>query len=166
LFQAKVKNTEFKVNPISENEIEINGEVLPINLVSISDKKSHLILKNKSYNIEIIDTNIDKKTVTLKVNNNSYIVEVKNKFDLLLSKLGMSSMTTKVIKNIKAPMPGLVIDVITKVGDEVKEGDNLLILEAMKMENVIKSPIEGKIKAIVISATDTVEKNQLLVEFE
>ena len=166
MFQAKVKNTEFEVNPISENEIEINGEVFPIDLVSISDRKSHLIFKNKSYSIEIIDTNTDKKTVTLKVNNNSYVVEVKNQFDLLLSKLGMSNMTAKVIKNVKAPMPGLVIDVITKVGDEVKEGDNLLILEAMKMENVIKSPIEGKIKSIAINATDIVEKNQLLVEFE
>ena len=63
-------------------------------------------------------------------------------------------------------MPGLVVDILKKSGDEVSEGENLLILEAMKMENVIKSPINGVIKSIGVKAKDTVEKNQLLISFE
>ena len=75
-------------------------------------------------------------------------------------------MTTKVVKEVKAPMPGLVVSVIATKGQEVKEGDSLLILEAMKMENVLKSPVDGVIKNIKIEETNTVEKNEILIEFE
>lgn len=166
MFQAKVKNTEYKVDVISKSEIEINGEVLSFDLATISKNKSHIILKNKSFNIEFVSKDEEKKLVTIKVNNNPYTIELKDKFDLLLSKLGLSNLTNKVIKDIKAPMPGLVISVLKNAGDSVKEGENILILEAMKMENVIKSPVEGVIKSIAVSPSNTVEKNQILVEFE
>lgn len=166
MFKVKLKNKEYEVSPISENEIEVNGEQLIFDLATISATKSHIILNNKSYNIEIVSVNDEKKEITLKINNNPYTVSIKNQYDILLSKLGMSNLTTKVIKDVKAPMPGVVIETVVKQGDEVKEGNSLLILEAMKMENVIKSPINGKIKSIVVKPKDTVEKNQLLVEFE
>lgn len=166
MFQAKVKDSEYNVNIISDTEIEVNGKVLTIDLVPIAKNKSHIIFNHKSYSIELVDKDIEKKIVTVKINNNSYSVELKDKFDLLLSKLGLSNLTNKVIKEIKAPMPGLVISVLKSIGDSVKEGENLLILEAMKMENVIKSPIEGVIKNIAVSPSNTVEKNQILVEFE
>jgi biotin carboxyl carrier protein len=166
LFQAKVKDTEYKVDVISQSEVEVNGEVLSLDLATISKNKSHIILNNKSFNIEFVSRDEEKKLITIKVNNNPYTIQLKDKFDLLLSQLGMSNLTTKVVKEIKAPMPGLVISVLKSVGDTVKEGENVLILEAMKMENVIKSPIDGVIKSIIVSPSNTVEKNQILVEFE
>lgn len=166
MFQAKVKDKEYSVNVISNSEIEVNGEVLSFDLASIAKNKSHIILNNKSFNIEFVSKDEQKKLITIKVNNNAYTVELKDKFDLLLSKLGLSNLTNKVVKEIKAPMPGLVISVLKSPGDVVKEGENILILEAMKMENVIKSPIEGVIKSVAVSPSNTVEKNQILVEFE
>lgn len=166
MFQAKVKDKEYSVNIISNSEIEVNGEVLSFDLASIAKNKSHIILNNKSFNIEFVSKDEQKKLITIKVNNNAYTVELKDKFDLLLSKLGLSNLTNKVVKEIKAPMPGLVISVLKSPGDVVKEGENILILEAMKMENVIKSPIEGVIKSVAVSPSNTVEKNQILVEFE
>lgn len=166
MFQAKVKDKEYSVNVISNSEIEVNGEVLSFDLASIAKNKSHIILNNKSFNIEFVSKDEQKKLITIKVNNNAYTVELKDKFDLLLSKLGLSNLTNKVVKEIKAPMPGLVISVLKSPGDIVKEGENILILEAMKMENVIKSPIEGVIKSVAVSPSNTVEKNQILVEFE
>lgn len=166
MFQAKVKDKEYSVNVISNSEIEVNGEVLSFDLASIAKNKSHIILNNKSFNIEFVNKDEQKKLITIKVNNNTYTVELKDKFDLLLSKLGLSNLTNKVVKEIKAPMPGLVISVLKNTGDVVKEGENILILEAMKMENVIKSPIEGVIKSVAVSPSNTVEKNQILVEFE
>jgi biotin carboxyl carrier protein len=62
-------------------------------------------------------------------------------------------------------MPGLVLSVLVKEGDEVKKGDNLFVLEAMKMENIIKSPADVTIKSIKIKASDKVEKNQVLIQF-
>jgi biotin carboxyl carrier protein len=70
------------------------------------------------------------------------------------------------MNQLKAPMPGLVIEYFVKEGDEVQAGDKLMILEAMKMENVIKATGEGKIKKLVVTKGNTVEKNQLLIEFE
>jgi len=164
--QAKVNNTEYKVEVISENEIMLNSEKKELDIISISDTKKHLILNHKSYEIEYVSFDKEKKTAILKVNNNPYTISIKDKFDLLLEDLGMNNMTTKVIKEIKAPMPGLVVSVEVEIGQEIKTGDSVLILEAMKMENVIKSPIDGVIKNIKIEPSNTVEKNQILVEFE
>jgi biotin carboxyl carrier protein len=63
-------------------------------------------------------------------------------------------------------MPGLILDINVKIGQKVKEDDPLLILEAMKMENVLTSPRDGIIKSISVSKGDAVNKNQLLIEFE
>jgi biotin carboxyl carrier protein len=62
-------------------------------------------------------------------------------------------------------MPGLIIDLKIKTGDIVKPGDPLLILEAMKMENILKSPGEGTIKNVKVKKGDNVEKGQVLIEF-
>jgi biotin carboxyl carrier protein len=100
------------------------------------------------------------------VNNSTYKVSLKDKYDLLLKELGMSNMATKVVKEIKAPMPGLVVSIEVEKGQSIKTGDAVLILEAMKMENVIKSPIDGVIKSIKAEKSATVDKNTVLIEFE
>jgi biotin carboxyl carrier protein len=80
--------------------------------------------------------------------------------------MGFDISSSKMIDEIKAPMPGLILEINVKVGQEVKENDALLILEAMKMENVLTSPRSGFIKSISAKKSDSVEKNQLLIEFE
>ena len=75
-------------------------------------------------------------------------------------------MNTQKVTDVKAPMPGLVLGVSVEIGQEVQKGDGLLILEAMKMENVIKSVGEGIVKAIHIEQGKAVEKGQLLIEME
>jgi len=78
----------------------------------------------------------------------------------------MDNLSNKKVSNLKAPMPGLVLDISTKEGETVKKGDTLLILEAMKMENAIKSPTDGIIKNIAINKGEAVEKNQVILNFE
>ena len=80
--------------------------------------------------------------------------------------MGFEVGATKQINDIKAPMPGLILDISVTVGQEVKEDEPLLILEAMKMENVFTSPRDGIIKSISVSKGDAVDKNDLLIEFE
>jgi biotin carboxyl carrier protein len=70
------------------------------------------------------------------------------------------------VNEIKAPMPGLILEINVAEGAEVKENDALLILEAMKMENVLNSPRDGVIKSISVAQGETVDKNALLIEFE
>jgi len=69
-------------------------------------------------------------------------------------------------KNVLAPMPGLIVSIGCKGGDEIKKHDGLLVMEAMKMENDIKAPVSGKVKNIFVEAGQSVDKGQKLVEFE
>ena len=69
----------------------------------------------------------------------------------------------RLTKYIGAPMPGLILDVVVSEGDEVEKGDKLLVLEAMKMENILKSPEDGSIKKIKVRKGKVVEKNDMLV---
>ena len=69
-------------------------------------------------------------------------------------------------EDVKAPMPGKILDVLVKVGDQVKEDDELLMLEAMKMENPIYAPADGTVKEIKVNTGDTVETDQILVVLE
>ena len=93
----------------------------------------------------------------------------QEKLDLLIKNikkiksLGIDAGAEKKINDIKAPMPGLVLKVLVKDGDVIKKGDNLLVLEAMKMENSIKAPADATIKAVKITAGDKVEKNQVMI---
>jgi biotin carboxyl carrier protein len=97
------------------------------------------------------------------VNNNIYSITAKDQFDILLDKLGLSSLNATKVSEIKAPMPGMVLKVFVSEGMEIKKGDNLFILEAMKMENIIKSPADVTVKTVKIKPGDKVEKGQLLM---
>lgn len=166
MIKAKVNQSEFDVEIVSENEVNLNSESKKMDIISLSESKKHLILDNKSYSIENVSFDKEKKEAVLKVNNRTYKVSLKDKYDLLLKELGMSNMATKVVKDVKAPMPGLVISIEVEKGQAVKAGDTILILEAMKMENVLKSPIDGIIKSIKAEKATTVDKNAVLIEFE
>jgi len=102
----------------------------------------------------------------VKVNNTIYDVVIQDEMDELIKAMGFEVGATKKINDIKAPMPGLILDINVTVGQEVKENVPLLILEAMKMENVLTSPRDGVIKTISVKKGDTVDKNELLIEFE
>ncbi len=68
--------------------------------------------------------------------------------------------------SIGAPMPGTVIDVKAKVGDVVKKGDPLVVLSAMKMETVVKSPVSGKVLKVAIINGQKLQGDDLLLEID
>lgn len=144
----------------------INPSKLNWDLLEIRDGKFHILQDNQSFEATVLEANYSTKTFLIKINRNTYEVTLKDKFDLLVEKLGFSNMMTQKVNNIKAPMPGLVLDIIVNVGDTVAKGDSVLILEAMKMENVIKADGDAVVKSIEIEKGTAVEKNQILVEFE
>lgn len=144
----------------------LNGQPVEWDLVEVRENTFHIIRNNKGYNATIVSFNREEKTMVVRVNGNDYEVSIKDKYDLLLQQLGISAKSSSAAQNIKAPMPGLIINIVAPEGTEVKKGDPLLILEAMKMENVIKSPRDGKVKKVHVALKQAVEKNQLLLEFE
>lgn len=152
----------FEVNPSSIDQTNPDAE---INISEVGNDCYHVLKDNKSYNVEVIKHNATDKTATIRINGTKYDVKVEDRFDALLKSLGMDNLTKKKVNHVKAPMPGLVVKINVEEGTEVKQGDALLVLEAMKMENILKSPTDGVVKKVAIKKGMAVEKNQLLIEF-
>ena len=102
----------------------------------------------------------------IKVEGISFEVELKRPVQQMVEALGFNKVTSKSHKSILSPMPGQVLQVDIKPGQSVKKGEDLLTLEAMKMENTIQSPLDGMIKKVFVKPGDTVKKSQELVELE
>jgi biotin carboxyl carrier protein len=157
----------FKVKVNAKWELAISKEeVLSLDVVKLKEKKYHLLEDYKSYQGEIVDSNVNNRAYAVKVNGTVYNVSIENQLDQLIKSMGFSTGSSKNVKLIKAPMPGVVLSVNVKVGQEVLEDESLLVLEAMKMESSLVSPSSGIVKSIEVTSGETVEKGQLLIEFE
>jgi biotin carboxyl carrier protein len=146
-------------------EGELNSNLISGSFIKINPYQFHILFNNKSYNVDVVKLNTEDKTMVVKINAIKFNLQLKDKYDELLHNLGLDNLATKKIADIKAPMPGMVLNVLVKEGDSVKKGDTLIILEAMKMENSLKSPTDGVIKKIIAIKGTAVEKNQLLIQF-
>ncbi len=157
----------FKTSVNSSFDFEINdADISSLDALQISDSKFHILEHNKSYKAEIIKADFNKKAYEIKINNTPYTIDISDSLDLLIKDMGFAIGSAKQIDSVKAPMPGLILEIHVKEKQEVKEDDSLLILEAMKMENMITSPRDGVIKSVFVKQGDAVDKNQLLIEFE
>ena len=157
-YQAKVNN---------QDEFSITTEsISALDIIEVSKNNFHILHHKQPFKATILKGDINTKTYQVLVNNNKYEVQLKDDLDILIDKMGFSIGKTKKVNEIKAPMPGLILDIIVEIGQEVKEDETLLILEAMKMENSISSPRNGVIKTIGIKKGEAVDKGALLIEFE
>ena len=150
----------------NQGETILNGQPFQWDLVALGDGRFHILQNNRSYNAEIVEANYAEKSFKVKINQSIYNLAAKDRFDLLLEKMGMTNTAKNKVNNIKAPMPGLIWDIKVQAGDVVKAGDVVLVLVAMKMENALKSPGDGVVKNIKVNRGDSVDKNQILIEFE
>jgi len=166
MYKVKVNDAYQYEIEINRQELLVNGSALSLDFAKINDAETHVLYNNKSFNVEMVALNTKDKFVTLKVNGNLYYLSIEDQFDQLLKQLGLDSLAASKVSEIKAPMPGLVLSVAVAENDEVKKGDNLLVLEAMKMENILKSPADGVVKKVLITQGDKVEKNQILIQFK
>lgn len=144
----------------------LNEQAIQWDLQAINEHTFHAIYQGKSFTIEVVKADFSEKNFLLKINGQKIEYSAKDAIDLLLEKMGLQGKSSAKINQLKAPMPGLIVDVRVAVGQKVSKGENLLVLEAMKMENIIKSPTEGTIKAIKVQKGENVEKNKILIEFE
>ncbi|MGM0635048.1 MAG: acetyl-CoA carboxylase biotin carboxyl carrier protein subunit [Bacteroidota bacterium] len=142
------------------------AEIDSLDAQKLSPTDYHIIHNHQSFNSAVIKADFNQQNYSVKVNSNTYEVSISNDLDLLIQEMGLSLSAGLKVNEIKAPMPGLILDINVKEGDEVKEGDALLILEAMKMENTITAPRDAVIKAVSVQKGDTCSKNALLIEME
>ena len=124
----------------------------------------HIITEQRS--VEITCHSIQGKTLQLEAEGEPYVAVVKTPLDRMLDQMGYNAVSTKIVKEIKAPMPGLVLDISVQEGDVLADGQRVVILEAMKMENAIVMHGEAKVKKVHVVKGQAVDKGQVLVELE
>ena len=164
MFSVILQDTTYSVEK-NADETLVNQQALTWDLKWMGDRKVHLIQGAQSLEAELLDLELEAKTVQIRLGHKTITLQVKDRFDLLLEQMGMNATGAGSLKEIKAPMPGLILDLKVAPGDRVQKGDVLLVLEAMKMENSIKSPGDGVVKEVKVSLKQSVEKNQVLIQF-
>lgn len=160
--------------PSDSYKILVNGftfyftpaDVGALDLVATSPTELNAITAHQSVNARLLAADELNKTFTIETGGETFEVVIKNALDQKLEQMGFGTTTSKQIKQIKAPMPGLVLNIDVAPGQAVKEGDRLVILEAMKMENSILIHADAVIKKVLVTAGQAVEKNQVLIELE
>ncbi len=159
------KPHRLKVNGQYEFQLS-DADLSSLDIIKTNETSFHYLKDNKSYHIEFTDFDFENKRYQLKINNESYDVSIDTPLNGLIDRMGFELGNSTLVSTIDAPMPGLILEVSVKEGQEVKENDQLLILEAMKMENVITSPRDGVIKSIAVKQGEAVEKKFTLITFE
>lgn len=157
------KHTEFNLHRDGK-QLLLNEEAVNLDLKEIRPGSYHLLYKGQSFEIEVLQSDRNGKKHQFTINGKKVDAELYDRFDALLKELGMDAGAAQKVGDLKAPMPGLVVDIPVKEGDTVKKGDTLLILEAMKMENALKAVGDAVVKKVAVKKGQAVEKNTLLVQ--
>jgi biotin carboxyl carrier protein len=159
---ASNKAYEFK-NPL-ERRIKYQGKQVDIKLREDPDGFSYIVWKNKKYMLDVIEKNQNRYTVMINGVWHSFSVEtpISLKRKRYLEQQGDSSA----LLSIEAPMPGKIIDVMVEEGAEVKEGEPIIILEAMKMQNEISSHVTGVVRSVAVKKNDSVMKDDVLINVQ
>jgi biotin carboxyl carrier protein len=139
------------VDNITLNNIDVNNQIILDN--------------NKSKLVSVKGVDHELKRYQIQIDGRIYQVQISDAVDQQILKMNLKSKKSNQLKELRAPMPGLVRQVNVKVGDQVDAGDSLFILEAMKMENLLKSPVNGTVSDIFVKPGESVEKNQILLSF-
>ena len=125
-----------------------------------------LTYKGQKFFGELLEDNSEDNSLKIKINQRVFEVKKKGELDDLISALGLDIPKVRKLKELQAPMPGRIVQISVTVGQDLNIGDEILSLEAMKMENILKAEGVGKVKAIFAEANQVVEKGFVLIEFE
>jgi len=161
-YAATVEGRTFIIEVTPEGEVRIQDREHAVDLQSIDAASLYsLLIDNNSYEMLIEEREGGEYHVLL--HGELYVVQVEDDFRHRMSRrrrvrAGPSGRVT-----IKAPMPGLVMDVLVGENQKVSTGDVLIILESMKMENEVRAPCDGRVNRVRVRPSDTVEKGQTLV---
>jgi len=156
----KRKKFEFPI-PFSEN-LNINGVESEVVIKDDEKHGTYLLWKNKKYPVEVTYKNQNRYEILL--NGISYMYTVETPTSYKRMRFLSTKSGSKKNENLEAPMPGKIVELLTEEGREVRAGEPLLILEAMKMQNEIQAPISGKVTKIYVKAGQNVLKDDLLIE--
>ncbi len=126
----------------------------------------HMIYKGKSYNLSMISYDQQEATAVVSVNGSEYTIKIEDRWTRLIQEMGLDKQASQQIAALYAPMPGLVKAVQTAAGATAAAEDTLLVMEAMKMENLLKAPTDVTVSDVHVQPGQVVQKGDLLISFE
>lgn len=167
-YTVTVDNQEFDIvldYRADRLEAVVNGKPRKIEVHKLGDTRSLLLVDNQSHEVDVrgADTNGSR---TVFMQGMEIPVTVENYSLAQMRKTAGISAGPSIEKQFKAPMPGLVMQVKVEPGQQVKAGEPLVVIEAMKMENILKAKGKATVKAVHVTQGQSVEKGDKLVEFE
>lgn len=157
----------FKVTVNDRHTFDINpDDAQHLDIVADGENAWHVLRNGKAGRVTLIEADYTARTFTLEVNGRRFTTQISDYYERLVQQMGLTKGVTQKQNTVKAPMPGLVVDILVAPGQSVTKGENLLILEAMKMENIIKATGDGVVKEVHVSKGAAVEKGQTLLSYE
>lgn len=144
---------------INETIADLDVRQQPNGLISI-------LHNGKSYTAIVEKIDKKNKELTFRIDGQTYKTTIKEPIDQLLASMGLDLKAMQKVEPIKAPMPGMILKILVEPGQQIAKGDGMLILEAMKMENVLKATADATVKAIKVNERTAVEKGAILIELE
>ena len=159
---ATIDKQQYEIEINDENRVTIDGQPVTLDFKSMSEGQPiySLILNGKSYEAMI---ELTEEGWQVMLRGQLYQIDIEDERQRRLRMASGGTSTQSGELKLKTPMPGLIVDVPVEEGQEVTKGDNLIILESMKMQNEIKSPREGKILRVNVNPGDSVNQNQILL---
>lgn len=148
------------------NEISCDGKKAAWSAEALPSGGYSILMDGKSYVAQVVKTDPEARTVTLQLGQDVFEVKLEEPMDRLLAAMGISGASSRKLNDIKAPMPGMVLKVLVSPGQAISKGDPVLILEAMKMENVFKAPSDAVVKEVKVTERKAVEKGEILIVLE
>jgi pyruvate carboxylase subunit B len=163
-YRALVGERSFDIQVSEDGQLTVNDATVQVGFERVGEDSFLLLVDGQSLPVVIEQTDGDTLRVTL--NGRVTTVQVKDERAMLLERFGLADAAGAHEQEIRAPMPGLVLNVMVEEGQEVQEGDGLIVLEAMKMENELRAQADGVVAKVQVAAGDAVGKNDLLLELE
>lgn len=143
-----------------------DAEIAEADLIRTGEQTYHLIRDHRSAQLQIESYDLQERTYLIRVGDERFRVQLSRPIDLFIEQMGFSVSDGDQVDTVVAPMPGLLLDIYVREGQEVEKDEPLLVLEAMKMENVILSPRKGTIASVRMAVGASVEKGSELIVFE
>lgn len=167
IYNVKVDDKDYKLEVVEGAktlEIKLNGRIIKLDSHQADSNRLTMFLQdNRPFELELAkDNGVYDCWLNSRLAHCEVVDEKTAKYASLMGATAGAGKTNV----LKAPMPGLIVKIEVETGQDVKKGDGLIIVEAMKMENELKAAHTGKVKTIKIQTGQPVEKNQVLIEFE
>ena len=150
----------------ANGEVTSNGQKVEWSAMKLPAGNYSVLMDGRSYDAQVLKVDREAKTVTVEISHQVYEVALEEPIDQLLAAMGIKDALVHKVNDIKAPMPGLVLKVLVSQGQPIHKGDPVLVLEAMKMENIFKSATDATVKEIRVSPGTAVEKGEVLIVLE